>query len=221
MPRPLGDAIGDRLDRPAYHADFHKHYAHASEFWKLERAQAFAEPYGESWRAFDRGDWEESLRLLEKDRARIVQENRQDAERGMFSKRVRVVSLPPTGYLHWELYSHKISDEAGEIMRVVLDTDVADVEDQGPLPEIVTIDTAVMYQVIYDENGVANGAIRYTDEPLVRRCRDFIVELYERGEPMSEFFAREIAPLPPPRPTRSGLPHDYVERRGRLLPPRT
>lgn len=62
MPRPLGSAVGERLELSAYYTDFLKRYERASEFWKLEVGQVFAEPGNESWKAFDRGEWEESLR---------------------------------------------------------------------------------------------------------------------------------------------------------------
>jgi hypothetical protein len=219
MPRPLGGVDGERLELPAYYADFLAHYARSTEFWKLERGQVYAEPGNESWKAFDRGDWDEALRRIEVRRGTLVNENQEDAARGMHSWRVRIVALPPSDYLHWELYSLKVRDESGEPIRVLTDSDVAEAEDQGPLPDICTMDAGVMYQVIYDANGVIDHALRYTDEKLVRRCRDFIVDLYERGEPFGAFFRREIAPLPPPRPARQAISHDYLEQAGRPRPP--
>lgn len=215
MLRPLDGAVGERLEMPECYADFAEHYERASEWRKLERGQVYAEPNSESWKAFDRGDWEESLRLMEKGRAKLIEDNRKDAERGMAGGRIRIVSLPPSEYLHWELYALKIRDESGEPVRILLEREVARLEDNGPLPDIVTIGTNVMYWIIYDGNGVSDHAFRYTDSALVKRCRDFIIGLYERGEPISEFFQREIAPLPPPRPARQAIPHDYLVRAGR------
>lgn len=74
--------------------------------------------------------------------------------------------------------------------------------------------------IVYDGNGVLDHALRYTDKALVGRCRDFIAGLYGRGEPVSGFFRREIAPLPPPRPARQAVPHDYMEQAGRPQPHR-
>jgi hypothetical protein len=42
MPRPLGDAAGERLELPAYYEDFGEHYERATEFWKLEVEQVYA-----------------------------------------------------------------------------------------------------------------------------------------------------------------------------------
>src|SRR5258707_9100582 len=101
MPRPLDGAVGERLELPAYYADFREHYDRAKEFWKLERGQVYAEPANRSWQAFDRGDWEESRRISEEeDRARWAEEQRRGALHGMVSRRIRIASLPPTDYLH-------------------------------------------------------------------------------------------------------------------------
>jgi hypothetical protein len=221
MPRPLDGAVGERLELAAYYADILENLARAGEFWKLERGQVFAEPNSESWRAFDSGDWEESLRLSEARRAELLDSHARDVARGMTSRRIRIVSLPPTDYLLWELYFLKIRDEAGEPQHILIDTEVEDLEDHGPLPDLNLLDTGVMYQLFYDGNGVAHYAIRYSDEGLVRQCRDFIAELFARGEPIAAFFKREIAHLPPPRPARHAVPHDYFEQAGRPRPPRS
>jgi hypothetical protein len=212
---------GERMELGDYYADFQRNYERASEFWKLERGQVYAEPSSESWKAFDRGDWEESLRLSEARRGWLTESERRDAVRGMTSRRVRIVALPPSDYLLWELYGLRIRDEAGEKISVLLDREVACLEEDGPLPDLNLMGNGVMYQVIYDGNGVASHALRHADEALVRGCRDFIAALFARAEPISEFFAREIAHLPAPRPARQAIPHDYLEQAGRPRPPRT
>ncbi|MBO0802968.1 MAG: hypothetical protein J2P25_07830 [Nocardiopsaceae bacterium] len=221
MPRPLDGAVGERLELAPQSAEFQERYERATEFWKLERGQVYSEPGDESWEAFDRGDWEESLRLLEDRRADFADRQRQNDARGMMSRRVRIVSLPPSPYLHWELCLLRIRDEFEHHTRVVLDRDVAGLEDHGPLPDLNTLDTDVMYEIVYDGNGLPDHAIRYTDTALVRRCRDFIVSLYESSEPISDFFQREIAPLPPPRPDRQAAPCDYAGKTGRQRSLRT
>ena len=72
MPRPLDGATGERLELSAYYAEFQENYARARNFWKLERGQSFAEPGDESWEAFDRGEWDEAINLLEKRRPDLV-----------------------------------------------------------------------------------------------------------------------------------------------------
>jgi hypothetical protein len=65
MPRPLDGAVGERMELGVYYADFQENYVRAHDFWKLERGQVFAEPGDESWEAFDHGDWDEAMSLLE------------------------------------------------------------------------------------------------------------------------------------------------------------
>jgi hypothetical protein len=55
-----------------------------------------------------------------------------------------------------------------------------------------------MYEVIYDDDGVLDGARRYTDPALVLRCQRLIAELYTAGEPLADYFARRVAALPAP-----------------------
>ena len=139
----------------------------------------------------------------------------------MTSRRIRIVSLPPSPYLQWELHLLRIRDEAGAAIRILLDRDIVGLEGSGSLPEIYTMDDNVMYQAIYDDKGVLEHALRYTDKALVARCRDFIADLFLRGEPIGDFFRREIAHLPPARPRRRAIPHDYLKRAGRPQPIRS
>ncbi len=115
----------------------------------------------------------------------------------------------------------KVRDETGGPIRILRDTAVAYLEHSGLLPEIYTMDRDVMYQAVYDDHGVLEYALRYTDKTLVSRCRDFIADLYARGEPISSFFQREIAHLPPPRIAEPAIPRNYLERTGRPHPIRS
>lgn len=192
-------SAGERLELPAYYDDFAERFGRATEFWKLERGQVFAEPGSASWEAFHRGDWDESLRLIEERRDGFADYQRRNDARGLRGRRVRVVSLPPSPYLHWELRLLLLRDELGQPTRVVRAEDVADLEDRnGPLPEISTLDRDVMYEVVYAADGSPGHALRCTDTALVGHFRDLIAGLYARGEPIRDFFQREIEPLPPP-----------------------
>lgn len=160
MPRPLGSKAGERMPLPAYYADFERHFARAREFWKLERGQVFAEPGDISWEAFDSGDWEEAMRLLEDRREDLKSYHEETAGAGTATRRIRIVSLPVTPYLQWELHLLKVRDETGGPIRILLDSDVADLEDEGPLPDIYTIDRSIMYRAIYDQHGVLDYALK-------------------------------------------------------------
>jgi hypothetical protein len=221
MPRPLGNAAGERLELPEYYADFRRNFRRAWEFWKLERGQVFAEPGDASWEAFAAGDWDEALRLLEERREDLKHYHEENAAAGTQTRRIRIVSLPVTPYLQWELHLLKVRDETGHPVRILHSSAVADLEDQGSLPDIYTMDSTVMYQAVYDQRGVLEYALRYTDNALVSRCRNFIVGLYDRGEPISSFFAREIAHLSPPRLPGPAIPKDYLVQMGRPHPIRS
>jgi hypothetical protein len=221
MPKPLAGAVGERMELHAYYADFQKNYANIKEFWKLERGQVYAEPGDVGWEAFNSGDWEAAMSLLESRREDLTSYFQEQVARGTVGRRVRIVSLPPTPYLQWEMHVLRLRDELGEPMRILQDVDVAGLEDEGPLPDIYTMDRQVMYQAIYDDDGVLEHALKYTGQALVSRCRDFIADLYARGEPISSFFEREIAPLPPPHPAKPAIPADYLERTGRPRPIRS
>ena len=119
MTRPIGDAAGERLELPAYYADFQRNFRRAREFWKLERGQVFAEPGDASWEAFDAGDWDEAMRLAEARRADLRRYHEENTAAGIRTRRIRIVSLPVTSYLQWELHLLRLRDEAGGPIRIL------------------------------------------------------------------------------------------------------
>ncbi|GAA3929970.1 hypothetical protein GCM10023085_09170 [Actinomadura viridis] len=222
MSRPLLESAGGEvLSLEDYYADFKENFAAAGEFWKLERGQEFAEPGNASWEAFNHGDWQEAMRLLEEQRADLIDYHSKAAARGLRAHRIRIVTLPLTPYLQWELNALKIRDETGGIIRVLKLEEISGLEEHGPLPEIYTMDDRVMYEAIYDENGVLENARRFTDTELVRRCRDFIIDLWQIGEPIGSFFRREVAHLPPAPSPGTAVRPDYLKVRGRPGPIRS
>jgi hypothetical protein len=198
----LDGATGERMKLDAYRADFQKNFWTIKElgFWKLERQQVFKEPGSASWEAFARGDWNESMRLLEAGRANVEQDQRKIAEHGFATARVRIVEEPISAYLQWELNALRIRDEAGGPTHVVGPEHVAGFETSGPLPEINLLGPNVMYEAVYDDEGVIDHAVRYRDRDLILRCQRFIADLFEAGEPLKQYFARVVAPLSPPGP---------------------
>jgi hypothetical protein len=197
----LDGAVGERMELDAYYSDFEKNFWATTEpgFWKLERQQFFKEPGNESWVAFAKGDWQESLQILEAGRQDMVDYYRKAVERGFITHRVRVVELPIIPYLQWELHVLRMRDALGGTVRVVGPDQVAEFEHNAPLPEIYTLGTTLMYQAIYDDDGVLESARRFVDRDLVMRCQRFIQGLYEVGQPLQPFFASHVAVLPPPR----------------------
>ncbi|MET7935298.1 DUF6879 family protein [Streptomyces sp. NPDC005322] len=66
---------GERLSRDVYRVDFQERVwdNNGRDSWKLERQQHFQEPGSDSRKAFDRGDWEGALRLIEQRREGLLQ----------------------------------------------------------------------------------------------------------------------------------------------------
>lgn len=193
-------APGERLSLGEYWADFEQRFwaTTAPGFWKLERQQTFKEPGDDGWQAFAAGRWTESLGILDERRTEFADYYRRIADRGFHTRRVRVVEKPFTPYLQWELHVLRLRHEYGGLTRVVGPDRISGYEVSGPLPEIYTLGTDVMYEAIYDDDGVLTAAQRWLDQDLVVRCQRFVADLYRDGEPLDEFFDREVASLEPP-----------------------
>ncbi|WP_046471136.1 DUF6879 family protein [Allosalinactinospora lopnorensis] len=200
MIEALRNSTGERLDLADYWADFEKRFWETGKpgFWKLERQQTFKEPNEPSWRVFAAGDWDECIRLVQEKRSEFSNYYQRIADSGFINRRVRVVERPITAYLQWELHVLALRHEYGGLTRVVEAPRIAALEEQGPLPEIYTLGTDVMYEAVYDRDGVLEAANRFTDRTLIIECQRFIERLYNAGEPLDEFFARDVARLESP-----------------------
>lgn len=190
---------GETLSRDDYLADFSR--VHASDIGllaKIERGQTFQEPGSPSWEAFAAGDWPGALRLVEDERESIAAYFRDASGRGLVFRRLRVVELPVSPYLQWEMHLLRLRSELGEEIGVLGAGEIADLERDAEVPEVVILGSSVMYAVIYDDDRKGAGARRFTDPRHVRRTTAEFEALFARGEEFSEFFEREIAPLGPP-----------------------
>ncbi|MFG3590458.1 DUF6879 family protein [Streptomyces sp. NPDC047990] len=190
----------DRLDRPTYHADLGRLYTSGISFLnKLERGQHFAERGFPSWEAFASGDWERALSLAEERREDYAQELRQASRLGVTHRRLRVVEFPVTPYVQWELFVLRVRVDVGDDIKVLDAHNISNIERTRPVPEVVILGDAVMYEVVYDRDGNAAGANRYIDGALIRETNAGFDALYERGEGFYDFFDREIVTLAPPQ----------------------
>ncbi|MGW2329167.1 DUF6879 family protein [Streptomyces sp. NPDC001700] len=192
---------GERLDRDAYKSEFREREAaiRNAVSWKLERRQHFEEQGSPSRDALRKGQWKEALRLLEVRRDGLRATAKEDGEHGHTFHRVRMVETPLTPYIQWELHSHRQRAEYGERIRVLDTPHVATAETGGPLPEIVVLGGSVLFQVLYDETGFCVGAVRHTGQDTVSDWASYLEKLYAAGEDVTSYFAREVAPLPPPQ----------------------
>jgi hypothetical protein len=191
-----GAVVLAKLD---YYEDFYRVLADdIHRFDKLERGQSFQEPGFDSWEAFDRGDWVTSLALIEKCRPSFSEYYAGMTSRGFTCRRVRVVQRPVTPYLQWEMHVLRLRAELGEDIRVVDAALLREAEGKRPVPELVILGNAALYEVMYDDEGVSAGARRFMEQALIEKTAAEVDSLHTRGEVFSTFFAREIAPLPPP-----------------------
>lgn len=215
LERPHLDAAqGVRLSSTAYRQEFRERRwtAPGRDCWKLERQQNFQEPRNESWQAFSRGDWSEALRLIEQGREDLMKLSHESDTHRSHVFRVRVVEQPLTPYLQWELTWLRLRAELMGRIRVwepggtsgltALNrpAGLAKMEESEPLPEIVVMGGHTLYQVLYDENGIGDGAVRFTHPEAIAQWEKFIQVLYHEAEDLRSFFDREVAPATPARP---------------------
>jgi hypothetical protein len=181
-----------------YLDDTEQYWGRIDRFDKLERLQQFREPGYPSWDSFAAGRWDEALQIMQRDRSAVEKEFAEDSRVGLVSYRIRVVELPVTPYLQWELYELKARAECGENIRVVGPEAVARYEMGAVVPELIFMGTSAMYEICYDDTGTQVGGRKFSDPELIEQCLSEVHELYVQGEDLLTFFEREIASLPPP-----------------------
>lgn len=199
----LNSELGDRLISKDYKRDFRERQALVQDgtAWKLERRQYFEEQNDPSRDALTRGDWQEVLRLFAQDRDTVLAGAAKDKSRGYTFHRVRIVEYPITPYVQWELYwLRQHAELGGSSVRIVTADQVSAAEKTQQLPEMLVLGSRTLYNVIYSDSGVPMGSIRFTDEQHVNSWEQYIRSLFEIGEDIASYFAREIAPLPAPVP---------------------
>jgi hypothetical protein len=113
-------------------------------------------------------------------------------------RRLRVVEFPVTPYVQWELHVLRLRVDVGDRIRILDARTIADIERKHTVPEVVILGDVVMYEVQYDADGNADGAKRYGDPALIAETTAGFEALYAQGESFTDFFEREIIPLPPP-----------------------
>ncbi|OEV11610.1 DUF6879 family protein [Streptomyces nanshensis] len=201
----LDRARGVRLELAAYRQDFRIRRASVPAGrpgWKFERRQHFQERSSPSWEAFRRGDWDEALRLAAERRSHWRSVARDDRERGAVLHRVRVVEEPLTPYMQWELHALRVQGESGRPVRVVGGEAVRALESAGPLPEVVVLGGQVLYEILYTDEGLLHGGVRYTDAGVIARWEAFVERLYEQGEDVVPYVDRAVSHLPAPMTTQ-------------------
>lgn len=93
----------------------------------------------------------------------------------------------------------RVRVDLGDDIKVLDARKISDIEKDRPVPEVVILGDVVMYEVVYDDDGNAAGANRFSERSLIRETSLGFDTLYERGECFYDFFDRDIAPLAPPQ----------------------
>jgi hypothetical protein len=87
-------------------------------------------------------------------------------------------------------------------VRVVGGDRLGPLESAGPLPEVVVLGGQVLYEVLYTDEGLLHGGVRYTDPALIARWQRFIKQLFEEGEEVVSYVDRYVSHLPAPMTIR-------------------
>ncbi|MFL4950806.1 DUF6879 family protein [Streptomyces sp. MMS24-I31] len=194
--------VSEPMDRPTYHADFRRVYESGiRQLNKLERGQNFKARGFASWEAFASGEWDRAVSLIQEKRDVYARQFREAARLNILERRLRVVEFPVTPYVQWELFVLRLRVELGDNIKVLDARKISDVEKYRTVPEVVILGDVAMYEVLYDDDGNAMGANRFSDRALIRETSAGFDALYERGNDFHDFFDREIAPLAPPAVT--------------------
>ncbi|WP_405092623.1 DUF6879 family protein [Micromonospora sp. NBC_01392] len=190
----LRTASARQLSLTEYEADFYATVETVDGvILKTERAQTFREPGSPSWEAFAAGRWNEALRIAAQPNSDLAQFFARLGEQGSGLHRLRIVELPLTPYLIWELNFLRFRAEAGEQIRV-LDADaVTELEQEhGRVPELMVAGSRAVYDVRYDETGLPVGADKVVEPEVVEGCRSQILTMLDQAEPFESFFRREV-----------------------------
>ena len=114
---------GTRLSRTDYLARFREEYPRCTLVDKVEARQEFREPGYAPWEAAQRGDWTEAVRLAEAERPVLARQYEDARNRGCRLRRVRLVELPPSDYVLWEMTVLRLRAELGERIGVISGAD--------------------------------------------------------------------------------------------------
>lgn len=191
----LTDLDGEELGLDDYLRDFEGRFWRVNETWKLERQQTFQEPDVPSWAAWAKGDPETAIAQAEEMRTGIAEHQRRLDEAGIAQHRARIVELPLSDYLRWELHILRIRAGLGERIRVLPPEALSTVEMTAHLPETLVLGDLAAYQVRYDSEGVLSGAKLFDDPHVALACRNEIASLWREGEELISFLDRTGAPL--------------------------
>lgn len=190
----LESATRQRLSLAEYDADFYATVESTNgPILKTERIQTFREPGSPSWEAYADGRWEDALQIAAELNPELVAFFAHLDQLGSGLRRLRIVELPLTPYLVWELHFLRYRAEAGEQIRVLDAQSVTELEAAaGPIPELMVVGRQAVYEVLYDTSGTPIGAEKSVEPTVVQGCRSQVLTLLDQAESFESFFRREV-----------------------------
>jgi len=160
-----------------------------TSFWKIEARQTYAEPDDPSYKAFLRGDSEQSKALL-RERIFAQREMYQRArENGVSFVRIRIVERPITDYMRYEYDSYPFSAELGERILFVERSgiDSARVPSGVELRDLLLFDSEHLFLHRYSPKGELQGAFAVEDASLAKAYAEFFEYLVTIGTPLEDY----------------------------------
>ncbi|MDG4808087.1 hypothetical protein O7634_15130 [Micromonospora sp. WMMD1120] len=183
-----------RLSLADYDADFYETVESTDgPILKTERIQTFREPGSPSWEAYADGRWDDALRIAAEPNPELEAFFQRLDQLDSGLRRLRIVELPLTPYLVWELHLLRHRAEAGEQIKVLNAEAISEWEAAaGTVPELMVVGSQALYEVLYDDAGTPIGAEKSVEPVVVQSLQSQILALLDRAEPFDSFFRREV-----------------------------
>ncbi len=195
--RLLAEVPHQELSKEEYEEQAWEELKRSKEFLKLECRQHFVEPGNPSWDLFAVGDWAGALQAIDRVEDQLREYLSLLESGSLAARRLRIVQLPVSPYLQWELQLLARWCKRGEDVRVVI-ADAPESKELTELGELNILDERMCYEALYSDSGELTGAKKYTTTATVATLRTTVENVVNRAEPLLPFFEQRIRNLPPP-----------------------
>jgi len=188
LPPQWATAPGKRLSMGDFIAEFNQAWPNLTRHClKLECWQTYQEQ--KSNRSLDvymSGDVESATRLLEEEAepSRPLYEGIRS--KGLDFARIRLVALPLTSYLQYEMINYRIREAMGESIEVVLLDPSISLPNDDFFDFLLFDDTSALVHD-YGMDGFQVGGWLVEDADVVRRLEEIVVNVRSKSVPLAEF----------------------------------
>jgi hypothetical protein len=190
LPHSLPPGTAEHVNLEGFTSAFSTFSANVQRrIFKLERLQSYVESDDESWREFQSGNIQRSLKLMPTLRAAEARYDIEFFRRGLQFLRMRAVELPLSPYLNWEFQSYIISAQYGE---TILVADVTNSDRNGALwnaTDFLLFDSFAVLVHDYDSDGCLHGGWVCQDQASVKHYADLASQYTSVSVPLAVFMA--------------------------------